>query len=60
MPLTRTPAGPHSIARHLVSMLTAALDAQTWLWNASGFTASGAVMAISEAPGVRRCSKLAR
>src|SRR5689334_23930704 len=60
MPLTRTPAGPHSIARHLVNMLTAALDAQTWLWKASSLTASGAVMAISEAAGARGCSKLAR
>src|SRR6516165_2267654 len=58
--LTRTPSGPHSIARHLVSMLTPALAAQTWDWATQGFTPCGAVMLIREAPGRFRCSKDAR
>src|SRR3990167_11531892 len=49
--LTRTPAGPHSMARHLVSMLMPAFAAQTCAWKTLGFTTCGAVIDISEAPG---------
>ena len=43
-----------------MSMLTPALAAHTWAWNFSGLTASGAVMAISVAPGFRSRAWLAR
>ena len=35
-------------------MLTPALAAQAWIWNADGWTAWPAVIAISEAPGFTR------
>ena len=50
MPLTRMPSGPHSSARTLMSMLTPALAAHTCAWKLSGLTASGAVIAIKDAP----------
>ncbi|MDT4834281.1 hypothetical protein FQZ97_679150 [compost metagenome] len=41
-------------------MLMPALAAQAWAWNIMALTPCGAVIAISDAPGLFRCSKLAR
>ncbi len=57
---TRTPAGPHSIARQRVSMSTPAFAAQTWLCIAIGRNACGAEMLITTAPGLRSSSNAAR
>src|SRR5437868_5304967 len=60
MELTRTPSGPHSIARHLVSMSTPAFAAQTCDCSGVGVNACIAEMLMMDAPGRLRCSNTAR
>ena len=57
---TRTPCGPHSIARHLVNMSTPALAAQTCACIGIGVNACIAEIFTIEAPGRLRCSNTAR
>ncbi len=54
--LTRTPSGPHSIARLRVSWSTPALAAQTWLCSAIATDDCGAEMLMTLAPGLFRYS----
>src|SRR5438034_1097090 len=58
--LTRTPCGPHSMARHFVSKSTPAFAAQTCACKGIGVNACVAEMLIMEAPGRLRCSYTAR